>query len=311
MKRWLYIVALIMIAGSVRANITMIVAADGSGDHKTLQQAIDAVSVYSDEVIDIHIKPGVYREKVLIPAEKPNIRLLGEDAATTIIAYDDFSGKGNINTFTSYTIKICCNNFYAEKITFANTAGPVGQAVAVHDEGDCCVFRDCRFLGDQDTLFAAGENSRQYFQRCYIEGTTDFVFGPSTAVFDHCNILCKKNSYITAASTPQKNEFGYVFIYCKVEAASGITEVYLGRPWRDYANVVFMNCELGNFIRPEGWHNWSKPEREKTAFYAEYKNSGLGAEPGGRVGWSKQLTDEEAQKYTIENILKINEWKFN
>lgn len=153
-----------------------------------------------------------------------------------------------------------------ENITIENSAGPVGQAVALHIEGDRCVFRNCRFLGHQDTMFASGENARQYYVDCYIEGTTDFIFGPATAVFEKCVIHSKKNSYVTAASTPDWVDYGFVFIDCTLTAAAGIDEIYLGRPWRDYARTVFIRTDMEAHILPEGWHNWSRPEAEKSTF---------------------------------------------
>ncbi|HEY9044881.1 MAG TPA: pectinesterase family protein [Ohtaekwangia sp.] len=279
------------------------VSQDGTGDYKTLQEAINVCKAFPDERITIHLKPGIYKEKIEVHAWTQKISLIGEDAATTIISFDDYSGKGTHNTFTSYTIKIQGDDFYAENITFENAAGPVGQAVALHVEADRCVFKRCRFLGNQDTIYTGGDSSRQYFQDCYIEGTTDFIFGAATVVFDHCTIHSKKNSYVTAASTPQRNTFGYVFLNCTLTAAPDVTKVYLGRPWRNYARTVYINCTLGNHILPEGWHNWSKPDAEKTTFYAEYKSTGPGANPTARVSWSHQLTDREAKIYTLRTIL--------
>lgn len=286
----------------------IVVAADGSGDYKSIQEAINAVRS-SEETKHIFIKSGIYKEKLVVPVDKENIHFVGEDVAKTIITWDDYSGKGDINTFTSFTMQILGNNICVENLTIENSEGMQGQAVALHVEGDGCSFKKCRILGNQDTVYASGKNSRQYFQECYIEGTTDFIFGSSTAVFQDCVILCKKNSYITAASTPKESEFGYVFMNCKIEATPEISKVFLGRPWRDYANVVFLNCELGAHIRPEGWHNWSKPEREETAFYAEYRNRGLGADTSDRVVWSKQLTAKQAEKYTVENVLQLSKWE--
>ena len=305
-----YLVALSILSGcSANHTKRVVVAKDGTGDYTTIQEAINAVPE-SDQITKVYIKSGIYKEKLVIPANKKNIHLLGENVKNTIITWDDYSGKDTINTFTSYTFKILGNDIKLENLTIENSEGMRGQAVALYVEGDRCLFVNCRIVGNQDTLYAGGERSRQYYKNCHIEGTTDFIFGSATAVFQNCDILCKKHSYITAASTPQKSEFGYVFINCKVEAATNITEVFLGRPWRDYANVVYLNCTLGGFIRPEGWHNWSKPEREKTAFYAEYNNNGAGADTTLRVEWSKQLTKEQASKYTVENILKPEEWTF-
>ncbi|MCJ8167028.1 pectinesterase family protein [Pontibacter sp. E15-1] len=282
---------------------TLVVAQDGSGDHTSVQAAVDAVRAFPLERVEIMIRNGVYREKVVVPSWKTSISFIGESKENTIIRWGDFSGKGDINTFTSYTVLVQGNDFRAENITFENDAGPVGQAVALHVEADRCVFENCRIIGNQDTLYSGVDNSRQYYRNCYIEGTTDFIFGPATVVFENCTIHCKKNSYITAASTPQGQDFGFVFLNCTVTASDQATKVYLGRPWRPYAQTVFINTTLGNHIRPEGWHNWNKPEAEKTAFYAEHHSKGPGASPGTRVAWAKQLKKREAKKYQPATIL--------
>ncbi|WP_192820332.1 pectinesterase family protein [Rufibacter sp. LB8] len=288
----------------------LVVAQDGSGDHKTIAAAIEAIPAFPTERVEIHIKNGTYREKLVIPSWKTKLSFIGEDREKTIIVFNDYSGKGNINTFTSYTVLVQGNEFRAENLTFQNDAGPVGQAVALHVEADRCVFKNCRIIGDQDTIYAGADNSRQYYLNCYIEGTTDFIFGPATAVFENCTIHCKKNSYITAASTPQNQPFGFVFLNCKITASEAATKVYLGRPWRPFAQTVFLNTELGVFIRPEGWHNWNKPDAEKTAFYAEYKSKGPGAAKDERVAWSKQLSKKEAKRYKPEKVLAGQDnWK--
>ncbi|AHM58501.1 Pectinesterase [Flammeovirgaceae bacterium 311] len=281
----------------------IVVAKDGSGDYKYIQDAIDAVRAFTPIRITIYIRNGIYKEKVHIPAWVTDINLVGESTENTIITYDDHAGRGKMGTFETYTFRIEGNNINVENLTIQNTSGPVGQAVALHVEGDRLVFRNCRFLGDQDTIFASGEGSRQYYVDCYIEGTTDFIFGPATALFENCHIHSKKDSYITAASTPEWIRYGYVFKGCTLTADAAVEEVYLGRPWRDFAKTVFLNCVLGDHIRPEGWHNWSRPEAEKTTYYAEFKNSGPGANARERVAWSEQLTEKEAASYTIENIL--------
>jgi pectinesterase len=288
----------------------LVVAQDGSGDYTSVQEAIDAIPAFPVGGVEVFVKNGTYREKVVIPSWKTDIRLIGEDKNKTIISWGDYSGKGDINTFTSYTVLVQGNGFRAENITFENTAGPVGQAVALHVEADRAVFRNCRIIGDQDTLYVGVGGSRQYFVDCYIEGTTDFIFGPATSVFERCTIQCKKNSYITAASTPEGQPFGFVFLNCTVTAADEKLQVYLGRPWRPFAQTVFLNTQLGKHIRPEGWHNWSKPEAEKTAYYAEYNSTGAGASPKTRVTWTKQLTAKEAKRYTLETILAGKDnWK--
>jgi pectinesterase len=250
----------------------------------------------------LYIKNGVYNEKIELPANNTDVTFIGESVDKTIITFNDYSGRGRLNTFTSYTAKISGNRFVAENITFANSAGPVGQALALYVDADKAVFKNCRFLGNQDTIYTGGESSRQYFVNCYIEGTTDYIFGPATAVFQNCTIRSKSNSFITAASTTQGKKFGYVFLDCKILVDSNVTKLYLGRPWRAYSKTAFIRCELPKQIAPEGWNNWSNPENEKTAYYAEYKNSGEGADTKNRVAWSKQLTDKEARDYTLENI---------
>ena len=282
------------------------VARDGSGDYTTIQAAVDASKAFPDKRVTIYIKNGVYHEKVLVPACNTHLSMIGESAEKTIISYDDYFDKinrGRNSTFYTYTLKVEANDFVAENLTIENTAGAVGQAVALHVSGDRCVFRNCRILGYQDTLYTEGENSRQYFTGCYIEGTTDFIFGEATALFDDCTIKNLSDSYITAASTPKGKTYGYVFRHCRLIAADGVKKAYLGRPWRDYANVVFMNCELGDHIVPAGWANWGQTTRDKTAYYAEYKNTGTGANPAQRVAWSHQLNGLEAAQYTLENIL--------
>jgi len=294
------------------------VAKDGTGDYMYIQDAIDAMRVFATEPIIVYIKNGVYNEKIELPATKTDVSFIGESVEKTIITFNDHTGRGKINTFTSYTAKIAGNRFKAENITFVNSAGPVGQAVALHVESDKAVFKNCRFLGNQDTIFASGENSRQLFQDCYIEGTTDFIFGPSTAVFLNCTIHSKSNSYITAASTPKGKKYGFVFINCKLTADTAATKVFLGRPWRAYAKTVFLACDFGKHIVPAGWNNWNDPKNEQTTFYAEFKNAGPGSNLSGRVSWSKALTEKEALEYTLEKIFttansmnRDNDWYNN
>lgn len=282
------------------------VAKDGSGEFKYIQDAIDAMRVYPLASITLYIKNGVYNEKIELPATNTDVTFIGESVEQTIITFNDYSGRGKHTTFTSFTAKISGNRFYAENITFANSAGPVGQALALYVDADKAVFKNCKFLGNQDTIFAAGENARQLFLDCYIEGTTDFIFGPSTAVFQSCTIRSKTNSYITAASTTAGKKFGYVFLDCKIVADSSVTKTMLGRPWRAHAKTVFIRCEMPKQIAPEGWSNWSNPANEQTVFYAEYKCTGEGAVTGKRVAWSKQLTDKEAKEYTLDNIFSNN-----
>jgi pectinesterase len=290
------------------------VSPDGSADFKTVQAAIDAVPDFRNSETRIFIKNGVYKEKLVLPQSKTNVTFIGEDVTKTILTYDDYSSKKNrfgeeMGTTGSSSFFLFGNDFTARNITFRNSAGNVGQAVAIRVNGDRAVFENCRFLGFQDTLYTRGYNSRQYYKNVYIEGTLDFIFGASTAVFEDCEIYSKNDQgggYVTAASTPEETEYGYVFKNCRFTGNATEHSFYLGRPWRPFAKVVFMHSYLGSHIIPEGWHNWDDPENEKTAFYAEYKNNGPGFTPEKRVEWSHQLTEQEAEEYTLENI--FNGW---
>jgi pectinesterase len=286
-----------------------VVAKDGSGDFMTIQEAINAVPANRINRTTIFIRKGIYKEKITIPENSRNISFVGESLGETVLTYDDYASRKsvlgeNLGTFGSSGIFIYGTGFHAENITFENSAGPVGQAVAVMVAGDQAIFRNCRFLGFQDTLYTWGKTSRQYYEDCYIEGTVDFIFGSSTAVFNRCEINVKRSGCcLTAASTPENTKYGYVFLNCKLTAADGVTGVYLGRPWRPYAKTVFYNCEMGKHIIPEGWNNWDKKDAEKTTFYAEYGSKGAGANRAGRVKWSHQLKSHQASALTVEKIL--------
>jgi pectinesterase len=287
----------------------LIVAQDGSGDFTTVQAAFNAIPLNNTKGVLIRIKKGVYKEKLTLDSTKNHVTVMGEDPENTVLTYDDFSGKVNpqgikLGTTTSTSTRIVANDFTAINITFANSSGPVGQAVAMLVDGDRARFINCRFLGCQDTLYPKREGTRQYYQNCYIEGTVDFIFGWATAYFQQCHIRSKlSGGYYTAASTPQGQAYGFVFNECTLDGESPVASVYLGRPWRDYAQTVFLNCSMSNVVKSEGWHNWDKIHAEKTTFYAEYRSKGAGAEPTKRVAWSKQLTDAEAQKCTVSQVL--------
>lgn len=312
MKLILYISFLLMsIYGSSQTHYDLIVDRNGTGHFRNIQQAIDSVRAFNPAgTVTIFIKKGFYKEKLEIPTHVCNVRLIGEDRDQTIINYDDHARINKMGTFKTYTMKICGNDIRLENLTIENSAAPMGQAVALHVEGDREIFVNCRFLGNQDTIYTGRENMRQYFLNCYIEGTTDFIFGPSTAWFEHCDIYCKRNSYITAASTPQHIKYGYIFNNCKIVLADSVSNEYLGRPWRAYAMTLFMNCQLPKRMNPVGWDNWRNPENEKTARYMEFKNTGEGANTSGRVKWSKILSPNEATEFTKENVLKgYDGWK--
>ena len=311
------ILALLTIASIKAANPydnpdTLVVARDGTGQFRNIAEAIEVCRAFMDYHKVIFVKKGTYKEKLIIPQSLTNIEICGEDRDNTIITWDDHAnviypptGKP-MGTFRTYTLKIEGANITLKNITVENNAARLGQAVALFTTGDKIVFLNCRFLGHQDTIYTGNARSRLYFKDCYIEGTTDFIFGPSTAWFENCDIFCKANSYITAASTPQDVTYGYIFNNCRITADANVSKVYLGRPWRDYGYTLFMNCELPRQIRPEGWHHWQK-EREKTARYLEYNNHGEGANTKGRATWSRQLTKQEAQKITLNEVFSVND----
>lgn len=287
---------------------TLVVARDGTGQFRTIDEAIEVCRAFMEYHKVIYVKKGLYKEKLIVPSWLTNIEICGEDRDQTIITWDDHANirqpgtERKMGTFRTYTLKIEGSNITLKNLTVENNAARLGQAVALHTEGDRLSFIHCRFLGNQDTVYTGVGGTRLYFYDCYIEGTTDFIFGPSTAWFERCTIKSKINSYVTAASTPQNQPFGYVFDHCRLIADSAATKCYLGRPWRPWSCVVFMHCDLGGHIRPEGWENWRNPENEKTARYSEYDNTGDGASTKGRVAWCHQLTKKEAAKITLDNV---------
>ncbi|MFN8258109.1 MAG: pectate lyase [Bacteroidales bacterium] len=289
----------------------IIVSKDGTGDFESLQSAINACKSFSYERITIKLKKGKYTEKIKVPEWITNLTIEGESRKETIISWDDYFGKMNMgpnSTFYTPTVLVEGDDFTARNLTIVNSAGEVGQAVALSVKANRVFIENCDILGNQDTFYTSGDSARQYLKNCYIEGTTDFIFGRGTVLFDSCIIHSKKNSYITAASTSKEVPFGLVFINCNFTASDNVDSVYLGRPWRIYAKTVIIKCRLGEHIRPEGWHNWSKPEAEKTCYYAEFENTGQGADIKKRVRWSHQLSRKETEKYTLKNILGEGKW---
>ena len=301
------LIILVMCQSALAQSATNItVALDGSGQFRSVQEAIMSVPAgTAQNPVVIHVRPGVYKELIYIQHEKRFFRLVGEDAARTVLTFDlhaNIIGKDNkpIGTFRTPSTVVDADDFLAENITFENSAGPVGQALAIRVDGDRAVFRNCRFLGWQDTLFL--NRGRQYFENCYIEGHVDFIFGAATAFFDRCHIHCLRTGYITAASTYDYHPYGFVFSNCKITGDAEVKS-YLGRPWRDFANTVYLNTEMSEVVRPEGWQNWNLPAREKTARYAEFNSRGPGANPKARVSWSKQLTSAQAKRITVRAVL--------
>lgn len=288
---------------------TIVVSRDGTGNFRTLQEAIESARAFMDYTVTIYVKNGVYKEKVIVPSWVENIDIIGEDRDKTIITYDDHANINKMGTFRTYTVKVEGSDITFKNLTIENNAAQLGQAVALHTEGDRLKFINCRILGNQDTIYTGAKFTRLYFKDCYIDGTTDFIFGPSTALFEDCIIHSKRNSYVTAASTPKEAKYGYVFKHCKLTAEPGVDKVYLGRPWRPYAYTLFIECELGKHIVLAGWHNWGKQSNEETARYMEYKNTGEGANASERVAWSKQLTKKEAEAVTVDAIFRTqSDW---
>lgn len=283
---------------------TIVVSRDGTGNFRTLQEAIESARAFMDYTVTIYVRNGVYKEKVIVPSWVENIDIIGEDRDKTIITYDDHANINKMGTFRTYTVKVEGSDITFKNLTIENNAAQLGQAVALHTEGDRLKFINCRILGNQDTIYTGAKFTRLYFKDCYIDGTTDFIFGPSTALFEDCIIHSKRNSYVTAASTPKEAKYGYVFKHCKLTGEPGVDKVYLGRPWRPYAYTLFIECELGKHIVSAGWHNWGKQSNEETARYMEYKNTGEGANASERVAWSKQLTKKEAEAVTVDAIFR-------
>ena len=302
---------------------TLIVSRDGTGEFRTIDEAIEVCRAFMDYTKVIYVKKGVYKEKLIIPSWLTNITICGEDRDNTIITWDDHANikmpvggldseaavKGKpMGTFRTYTLKVQGSYITLKDITIENNAAKLGQAVALHTEGNHILVQNCRLLGNQDTVYTGVGGTRVAFYDCYIEGTTDFIFGPSIAWFQNCEIHSKANSYITAASTPAGQKYGYVFYKCRLTADKDVDKVYLGRPWRPFAATIFLDCELGKHIRPEGWHNWNNAKNEETARYAEYGNKGEGASTKNRVKWSKQLSKKEAAKVTLLDAFGEDCW---
>ena len=306
---WLVIVATITQA-LANPRVDAVVSASGTGDYKTVQEAINKVpqTTTADKPWIILVKPGTYKELVHAQREKRFVHLVGEDPQKTIITYGLFAGmKGpdglNIGTFRTPTVMIDADDFTLEKLTLENSAGPVGQAIALRVDGDRVTFRDCNFIGFQDTILL--NRGRQSFEDCTISGAVDFIFGGATALFNRCTLHCVRDGYITAASTPAETAYGFVFTHCIITAAQG-AKVYLGRPWRPHASTSFINTQMSERIRPEGWHNWGKPENEKTARYSEVGSTGPGADPEHRVKWVRPLAAKQVERLSPSQIL--NGW---
>ena len=301
--------ALLFLPGPVAGSETqLVVAVDGSGQFTNVQTAINAVPQNTSPTnwCVILIKPGVYKGLVYIQREKHFVRLVGEDPGKTVLTYDlhaNLPGPDGkpISTFRTPSTVVDADDFVAENLTFENSAGPKGQALAVRLDGDRLLFRNGRFLGWQDTIL--GNRGRHYYENCYIAGAVDFIFGGATEFYERCHINCLGNGYITAASTASNTAFGFVFSHCQITGENPGVKTYLGRPWRPFASVAFLNTEMSGVVLPAGWNNWRDPVREKTARYAEFNSTGPGADPSARVNWARELTADQASAMTAEKVL--------
>jgi pectinesterase len=299
--------AVVILAARAPAATNLVVAADGTAAFKTVQAAINAAptGTRANPTV-VHVRPGIYKELIYVQREKRFLELLGEEAAQTTLSYDLYAGLPGpdgkpMGTFRTASTVIDADDFSAENISFENAAGPKGQALAIRVEGDRVAFRHCRFLGWQDTIL--DNRGRHFYGGCYIAGHVDFIFGGATSFFEDCEIHCLRDGYITAASTPDNQPFGFVFSKCRITAENPEVRTYLGRPWRPFANVIFLDTEMSEAVRPAGWDNWRDPEREKTVRLAEFNSHGPGANPAARVAWSHPLTRREAKKITLPKVL--------
>jgi pectinesterase len=302
----LTLAALACLQAAAPAPVRVVVAKDGSGDYPTVQNAVDhafdRVLVPTTARLIIEIRPGIYHERVRVPHDRPGVTFLGQDAQSTIITFG-VGAKDVGGTFFSATVDINADEFEAQNITFENSYGTGTQAVAISVHSDRAVFRNCRFLGMQDTLYAA--SGRQYYVDSYIAGHVDFIFGNAAAVFDHCQIHSRGAGYVAAESrTMADGAQGFVFTHCRLTADAGVHDVFLGRPWRNYSRVVYLECWMGDHIRPEGWNNWNKEAAEQSSWFAEYGSDGPGANAAARVKWAKPLTAAEARDFRPEVFLR-------
>lgn len=310
------------------------ISKDGTGDFTSIGEALRSLPTDHTEEQVLYIHKGFYEEQIAVTV--PHVTFVGEDAESTILSYglyarmtmEDGMKRG---TFRTYSCLIDTHDFTAKNLTFENSAGigtDVGQALALYADGDRLFFENCRFLGNQDTLFTGPLppkeiepngfigpkqhspriNGRHYYKNCYLEGDIDFIFGSATAYFEGCTFFSKYtgmeiSSYVTAASTPKGQEYGYVMANCRFEGNCPSDNTYLGRPWREYGKTVLINCFMDNHICKEGWHDWNKEAAHKHTFYGEYGSYGPGAEMEKRPDWIHRLTETDLKSFTKEAVL--------
>lgn len=310
------------------------IAADRTGDFSSVSTALSSIPDSCREHITIYIHGGIYKEQITIT--HPGITFIGDSSENTVLAYDLYANMPmddsmKRGTFRTYSCFIDTHDITFSNLTIANTAGPgpvVGQAIALYADGDRLMFDNCRFCGNQDTLFTGPLppkeievngfigpkqfspriNGRHYYRNCYIEGDIDFIFGSATAYFEACEFFSKNiglsvNSYVTAASTPKGQPYGYVMKDCRFTGNCPPHSAYLGRPWRDYARTVLISCYMEDHICPEGWHDWGKKDARSNCCFAEYGSFGPGADMDSRPDWIHRLTEDELPAYSREHVL--------
>ncbi|AHJ99457.1 pectinesterase family protein [Hymenobacter swuensis] len=321
---WLLLLTTLFSARAQTTTYNAVVAQDGSGNFRTVQAAINAAPDNGTTLYTIFIKKGRYREKITVPATKPFLQLVGENVANTVLTYNDgastpLPGGGTIGTQNSASFTVNANDFSALNLTFENSYGDGTQAVAVLVNADRAAFRNCRFLGNQDTLYTKGNGTpRHYFRDCYVDGNVDFIFGSSIGVFENCVVYAKSrttagSSFITAANTPAGQAAGYVFRKTRFPANTGATQYALGRPWQNstgsspLANnkTVLINSRLSASIRPEGWVTWDAGTDVSLITYGEFRSRYFGGQlvpVAQRVAWSKQLAVADTAAYLTSTL---------
>ncbi|KAI5071732.1 hypothetical protein GOP47_0013983 [Adiantum capillus-veneris] len=297
------------------------VALDGSGDFSSVQAAIDAAPEGATTWYVIHVREGVYKEVVKIPSAKTGLALIGDGMGRTIITGNRNAQMPGVTTYDSATVAVDGDRFVAVGVTFENTAGPQKhQAVALRVDSDFAAFYNCSFLGFQDTLYV--HSLRQFFKSCQIEGTIDFIFGNAAALFQECTILFRPGlpnvgtSVVTAQGrTDPAETCALVFQSCILNGTLAFLEgtpkshsSYLGRPWKSFSRSIFLDCVMSGFFRPEGWIPWNGSFALDTLFYGEYRSSGAGGQPAGRVPWSTQLSRDMALFFTVVPFIQGDRW---
>ncbi|KAF5177101.1 Pectinesterase/pectinesterase inhibitor [Thalictrum thalictroides] len=293
----------IVMAGPADMSTAILIRVDqsGNGDFRKIQDAIDSIPSNNSELFFIWVKPGVYREKIVVPADKPWITISGTKANDTIITWSD---GGEI--FETPTFTVLATDFVGRFLTIQNSFGPSQKAVALRVSGDRAAFYGCRILSYQDTLL--DDAGRHYFSNCYIEGGTDFIFGNGASLYEKCRLhsLSEGTGAITAQNrVSEAQDTGYTFLGCRI---TGIGTLLLGRAWGAYSRVVFVMCSMSNAVLPQGWDDWGDPTKHSTVFYAQYKCYGPGADVSGRVKWSRNLSDSEAAPFLTKDMIGGRGW---